>query len=63
MTPSAPAQTVVQTGPAPTPPPAFASDPQGKKPKTKSPFSTFLGAGSAPTAPQQASSGKTLLGQ
>lgn len=60
MTPSSPAQ--VSTPNAPTPPPVFASDPQGKKPRAKSQNTTFLGT--ATDAVQSgATQGKTLLGQ
>jgi hypothetical protein len=50
---------------SPAPPPAFglqnpARGPQGSKPKKQSMMPSFLGADSTP---QQAFSGKTLLGQ
>lgn len=46
---------------APTPPPVFAQDPMGKKPKAKSTTPTYLGTG---TLPEQSNQGtKTLIGQ
>lgn len=61
MTPEKPQQ-ILSTPNAPTPPPVFASDPLGKKPKAKSTTPTFLGTG---TMPQQSdtSDGKQLTGQ
>lgn len=60
MTPDKPQQALSLPN-APTPPPVFASDPMGKKPKGKSSTPTFLGAG---TTPQQSDMGtKTLIGQ
>ncbi len=60
MTPSSPAQVQMPDN-APTPPPVFASDPLGRKPKQKSTTPTVIGGAMIPTA-QQAPS-KTLLGQ
>ena len=48
-------------GNQPTPPPAFASNPQGQKPKSKSQNTTFIGA--AGTPPSNPTWGKSLLGQ
>ena len=59
MKPDTPQQ--VQMPNAPTPPPVFASDPLGRKPKTKSQQTTFLGSAMVPTAAQ--TPGKSLLGQ
>jgi hypothetical protein len=60
MTPETPQQTLPQIGTSPTPPPVFASDPQGRKPKAKSTTATFLGSAAMPT--QQQAPQKTLLG-
>lgn len=59
MTPDKPQQALTSPN-APTPPPVFASDPLGKKPKAKSTTPTFLGSGSLP---QQGEGGKQLTGQ
>lgn len=60
MTPDSPQQALPQIGQSPTPPPVFASDPMGRKPKQKSQTATFLGTGATPT--QQQAPTKTLLG-
>lgn len=60
MTPDAPQQALPTVSTAPTPPPVFAQDPMGRKPKQKSSTPTFLGSGSIPTQTQAPA--KTLLG-
>lgn len=60
MTPDKPQQALTMPN-AETPPPVFANDPTGKKPKAKSTTPTFLGSG---TMPQQSDTGaKILTGQ
>lgn len=66
MTPEKPQQAILSAASAtaangPTPPPVFASDPMGKKPKNKSTTPTFLGTGSTPDQGNMGS--KTLIGQ
>ncbi len=63
MTPASPSLPAIGAGP--TPPPVFASDPQGQKPKAKSQNTTFLGSGSTPSASPWGGGiqGKSLLGQ
>lgn len=60
MTPDKPQQALTLPN-APTPPPVFAQDPMGKKPKQKSTTPTYLGAGTTPN--QSNVGGKTLTGQ
>lgn len=60
MTPEKPQQALTLPN-APTPPPVFAQDPMGKKPKQKSMTPTYLGTG---TLPEQSNQGtKQLTGQ
>lgn len=60
MTPEKPQQALTMPN-APTPPPVFAQNPMGQKPKQKSSTPTYLGTGSTPD--QSMSTGKTLIGQ
>lgn len=60
MTPEKPQQALSMPN-APTPPPVFANDPTGKKPKQKSMTPTYLGTGTTPD--QTNMGGKTLIGQ
>lgn len=60
MTPDKPQQAITSPN-APAPPPVFAQDPMGKKPKQKSTTPTFLGTGSVPQASDMGT--KTLIGQ
>lgn len=66
MTPEKPQQAILTAASATaangtTPPPVFANDPMGKKPKQKSGTPTFLGTGSVPDQSNMGS--KTLIGQ
>lgn len=68
MTPEKPQQAILSAasnvaGSAPTPPPVFANDPTGKKPKQKSMTPTVLGSGSVPQQQGNQAMGKTLIGQ
>lgn len=60
MMPEQQQQALPAVGTGPTPPPVFASDPQGRKPKAKSTTPTFLGSAAVPTQAQAPP--KTLLG-
>lgn len=60
MTPEKPQQTLSMPN-APTPPPVFANNPTGQKPKQKSVTPTYLGTGTLPTQSNQGS--KQLTGQ
>lgn len=60
MTPDQPSQ-VMMPGNQPSPPPVFASNPQGQKPKQKSGTPTMIGSAMVPSPSN--SGGKTLLGQ
>lgn len=60
MTPDKPQQALSMPN-APTPPPVFASDPMGKKPKQKFLTPTYLGSGTTPD--QTMTGGKQLTGQ
>lgn len=63
MTPSTPQQSLSLAN-SPTPPPVFAQDPTGRKPKRQSTTPTVLGADSVPAAPPPSIwGGKTLMGQ
>jgi hypothetical protein len=68
MTPDKPDQAILNSakniaGAAPMPPPVFAQDPTGRKPKQKSTTPTFLGSGSVPQQQGNQTMGKTLIGQ
>lgn len=68
MTPEKPDQAILNSaksvaGSTPTPPPVFANDPTGKKPKQKSMTPTVLGTGSVPQQQGNQVAGKTLIGQ
>jgi hypothetical protein len=68
VTPEKPDQAILTSaksvaGSQPMPPPVFAQDPTGRKPKQKSTTPTFLGTGSVPQQQGNQAMGKTLIGQ